>query len=140
MRPVLVELAGDERMETHMRILLTGAVTAAAFFAAVPAFAQNYGPQGYGAQGPYYDNGPGYSRGYDYNDQPGGDYTDRPRYYGGYGQGYAAPAPTYEGRSVEVGPDPSSQSAVGYCEQRFRSYDPASGTYVGFDGMRHPCP
>lgn len=30
--------------------------------------------------------------------------------------------------------------AVGYCMQRFRSYDPASGTYLGYDGLRHPCP
>jgi len=27
-----------------------------------------------------------------------------------------------------------------YCSQRFRSYDPASGTYLGYDGQRHPCP
>jgi hypothetical protein len=27
-----------------------------------------------------------------------------------------------------------------YCAQRFRSYDPASGTYLGYDGLRHPCP
>lgn len=26
-----------------------------------------------------------------------------------------------------------------YCAQRYRSYDPASGTYLGFDGIRHPC-
>jgi len=25
------------------------------------------------------------------------------------------------------------------CE-RFKSYDPASGTYLGYDGQRHPCP
>lgn len=30
--------------------------------------------------------------------------------------------------------------AVGYCLRRFRSYDPASGTYLGYDGYRHPCP
>jgi hypothetical protein len=24
--------------------------------------------------------------------------------------------------------------------QRFRSYDPASGTYLGVDGLRHQCP
>jgi hypothetical protein len=29
---------------------------------------------------------------------------------------------------------------VAYCMQRFRSYDPDSGTYLGFDGQRHPCP
>lgn len=27
-----------------------------------------------------------------------------------------------------------------YCAQRYRSYDPASGTYLGYDGIRHPCP
>ena len=29
---------------------------------------------------------------------------------------------------------------VGYCMRRFRSYDPRSGTYLGFDGLRHRCP
>jgi len=31
-------------------------------------------------------------------------------------------------------------SDVAYCSQRFKSYDPASGTYLGYDGMRHSCP
>ncbi|HET7886876.1 MAG TPA: BA14K family protein [Bradyrhizobium sp.] len=35
---------------------------------------------------------------------------------------------------VAVGGDAS------YCAQRYRSWDPASGTYLGFDGLRHPCP
>ena len=26
-----------------------------------------------------------------------------------------------------------------YCAQRYRSYDPASGTYLGRDGRRHVC-
>ena len=26
-----------------------------------------------------------------------------------------------------------------YCTQRYRSYDPASGTYLGRDGRRHAC-
>ncbi len=30
--------------------------------------------------------------------------------------------------------------AVAYCERRYRSYDAASGTYLGYDGRRHPCP
>ncbi|WP_342734887.1 BA14K family protein [Bradyrhizobium sp. B117] len=25
------------------------------------------------------------------------------------------------------------------CAERFRSFDPATGTYLGFDGNRHPC-
>ncbi|MGZ5854024.1 MAG: BA14K family protein [Xanthobacteraceae bacterium] len=24
--------------------------------------------------------------------------------------------------------------------QRYRAYDPASQTFLGFDGLRHPCP
>jgi hypothetical protein len=32
------------------------------------------------------------------------------------------------------------QQAVGYCMQRYRSYDPNSMTYLGNDGMRRPCP
>jgi hypothetical protein len=27
-----------------------------------------------------------------------------------------------------------------YCAQRFRSYNPATGTYTGYDGLQHPCP
>ncbi len=50
-----------------------------------------------------------------------------PRPYDYYGGPYA----------YEPGPD---DSAVAYCEQRFRSYDPRSGTYLGYDGYRHPCP
>ena len=30
--------------------------------------------------------------------------------------------------------------SIAYCLQRFKSYDPASGTYLGYDGLRHPCP
>ena len=33
-----------------------------------------------------------------------------------------------------------NQSAVAYCARRFKSYDPASGTYLGYDGLRHSCP
>jgi len=30
--------------------------------------------------------------------------------------------------------------SIAYCEQTYRSYDPASGTYLGYDGFRHRCP
>jgi hypothetical protein len=33
-----------------------------------------------------------------------------------------------------------ANDTVAYCAQRYRSYDPASGTYTGYDGNRHPCP
>jgi hypothetical protein len=32
------------------------------------------------------------------------------------------------------------QQAIEYCSQRYRSFDPASMTYMGRDGFRHPCP
>jgi hypothetical protein len=54
-----------------------------------------------------------------------------PGYYGpGY---YGAPPPP-----VAYGPPPGD--AIAYCMQRFRSFDPSSGTYLGNDGNRHPCP
>ena len=34
----------------------------------------------------------------------------------------------------------ASQDAVAACAARFHSYDAASGTYLGYDGLRHPCP
>lgn len=44
----------------------------------------------------------------------------------------------YEEPAYAYGPPPGDE--IAYCEQRFRSYDPASGTYLGYDGLRHPCP
>jgi BA14K-like protein len=55
-----------------------------------------------------------------------------PGYYAGPGYG---PPP-----GVAYGPPPVEGDAVAYCMQRFRSYDPSSGTYLGYDGARHPCP
>jgi hypothetical protein len=51
-----------------------------------------------------------------------------PRYY------YYDPYPYGAYPAVPAG------SAVTYCMRRFRSYDPYSRTYLGFDGLRHPCP
>jgi hypothetical protein len=63
--------------------------------------------------------------------------------YGYYGNGgyYGYPAPGYGGPGyVAVVPSYPAGDAVGYCMRRFRSYDPSSGTYIGYDGYRHPCP
>ena len=57
-------------------------------------------------------------------------YYGEPYYYGyppaAYGPGYY-PAPAYGGGAA-------------YCARRYRSYDPATGTFLGYDGFRHPCP
>lgn len=55
-----------------------------------------------------------------------------PGYYDYY-PGYAyRPAVTYD--YVVPGGN------VGWCESRFRSYNPATGMYLGYDGQYHPCP
>jgi hypothetical protein len=36
--------------------------------------------------------------------------------------------------------DEDLAAARSFCVQRLRSYDPGSGTYLGQDGRRHPCP
>jgi BA14K-like protein len=38
-----------------------------------------------------------------------------------------------------VGAPGAPRPEMGACE-RFRSYNPATGTYLGYDGMQHPCP
>jgi hypothetical protein len=49
-----------------------------------------------------------------------------------YDDGYSGDGgdPSYV---VSRGVDPS------YCAPRYQSYGPASGTYLGYDGLRHPC-
>ena len=62
--------------------------------------------------------------------------------YGYYGPDY------YYGPAYAYEPDyayaPGSAHVAGgevrYCMSRFKSYDPESGTYLGYDGHHHPCP
>ncbi len=59
---------------------------------------------------------------------------------GGPATAQATGAPLYN-----YAPGPASQApavaapSVAACEARFRSYDPATGTYLGYDGLRHRC-
>lgn len=39
---------------------------------------------------------------------------------------------------VQVGA--AARGDTEWCATRFRSYDPATGTYMGFDGVPHACP
>lgn len=34
----------------------------------------------------------------------------------------------------------AGRASASSCAQRYRSYDPVSGTFLGRDGARHPCP
>jgi hypothetical protein len=80
----------------------------------------------------YYGYGPGY-------------YGYGPRYYGYY---YGGPQPLFYGPRVFyppghygpiVGPGYGGGDWMSYCFSRYRSFDPATGTYMGYDGRRHPC-
>jgi hypothetical protein len=53
--------------------------------------------------------------------------TAHPRYCD---PAYAAPPP----------PQAVAGDAVTYCMQKYRSYDPRTGTFMGLDGIRRPCP
>lgn len=89
----------------------------------------------------------------------------RGRHWRGYGYGFAGGValgalgssyyyndPYYYDASYAYAPDgyvgddqyavapAGGGDAEAYCMQRYRSYDPASGTYLNYDGNRYPCP
>ena len=49
--------------------------------------------------------------------------------------------PVYSGGYVASGYAPSRGSAEwnAYCASKYRSFDPATGTFLGYDGQRHYC-
>jgi hypothetical protein len=65
-------------------------------------------------------------------------------YYDGspdyYGPGYYDDSYAYYGDDAPVAVEAAPGGDASYCAQRYRSYDPASGTYLGYDGQRYPCP
>lgn len=88
-----------------------------------------------------YHGGYAYHGGYGYR---GGGWR-----YGGYGYGYPVAAGVAGlATGAVIGGALASQAqpayvgndAAAYCAGRYRSYDPASGTFLGNDGLRHPCP
>ena len=44
------------------------------------------------------------------------------------------PPPVYYGPTYAADRD-----WLAYCSSKYRSFDPRSGTYLGYDGLRHPC-
>jgi len=99
---------------------------------AAPYYYGGYSPYYYTGYAPYYYGG-GYAP---YGG--GGYYVDRGGYYGdgGYAGGYRG---GYAG-GYAGGYGGGGGGGVEYCMQRYRTYDPNSGTFMGNDGRRHPCP
>lgn len=69
-----------------------------------------------------------------------GTWTAQRRSDGMQAEAPGAPLYNYAPGAVAMQPPALAGRAVAYCQARFRSYDPATGTYMGFDGLRHPCP
>ena len=55
----------------------------------------------------------------------------------GYGYGYDDGPVCVRGYTRYTA---AAAATTNICAQRYRSYDPSSGTFLGYDGMRHPCP
>jgi hypothetical protein len=114
--------------------LVGGALAAPYYYGYSPYYPGPYYPapaySGYPSPAPGYAT-PGYP-------PPGPDYAapDNPSPPPGYATpGYPPPAPGHA-----VSPGASAGDPVAYCTQRYRSYNPQTGTYLGNDGQRHNCP
>lgn len=96
--------------------LAVGAVVAGALAQPEPRGPVYRGPD-YGYDRDYFPPSPGSAR-YDY--APDG---------AGYGTGYG----------YASGLEPWSPGWFRYCEDRYRTFNPSTGTFVGYDGDRHFC-
>jgi hypothetical protein len=85
------------------------------------------GGYGYGYSDPYYGDNYAYDQNYD----------DSYAYDNGATYDAGLPLVTFN-QPVQV-EQAGPMGDASYCAQRYRSYDPASGTYLGYDGLRHPC-
>jgi hypothetical protein len=113
------EFRGDRGLG-YRRDIAAGAVAAGVATGGALAYGNNYG---------YYNDG--------YYDQ--NYYGDSYAYDDGVTYNAGIPLVTFDQPQAAVGVDESMAGDPAYCAQRYRSYDPASGTYLGFDGLRHPC-
>jgi len=80
------------------------------------------------------------------------DFDRHHRFHRGFGFGVAPGFGLYDDYAYDYpyydtyAYDPDAYTVTGpapdqaYCMQRYRSYDPATGTFLGYDGLRHPCP
>ncbi len=129
-----------------MRPLQTGAVVAAPASQALPPRMQALPPRIMSsapsvAMGHAEDTGHAGDHGHDRGPRiivvgvPSAFYYGPPTYYapGYYGDEYSDGGPA-------VGPSPLGDVNATSCALAYSSYDPRSGTYIGDDGLAHPCP
>ena len=133
------------RFKTLTSAVLIGATALSFSVPAIPAPMINQAPLAASVptatENVQYYRGGGYGRGYGY----GGGYRRGYGRGGGNGAligGLAAGA--IIGGAIAAGAasqaNAAAQQNANYCAQRYRSYDPQSGTYMNNDGNRYPCP
>lgn len=120
------EFRGDRGYRRDAGFAIGAAAAGVATGAAIAA-----GGYGYGYDPAYYGDNYAYDSGY---------YGDSYAYDTGATYNTGLPLVTFDQQAPVEGPVAIAGGDASYCVQRYRSYDPASGTYLGFDGMRHPCP
>ncbi len=103
------------------------------------------GYHGGGWHGGYGGGGYGYGSGYGYGNGYGYDYGGAALGLGLLGGAILGSQYPYYGSGYGGYPQGSypQEGGVNYsasCASRFKSYNPATGTYLGYDGARHPCP
>jgi BA14K-like protein len=96
----------------------------------LPSFAQGLTPVGW-----YYD-GRDDGRDFPTNGFFPGDFAADPASAAIGAAGLFGSTPT---RSYPAQFTDGSQPDQNYCARRYRSYHPASGTFIGYDGARHRC-
>ena len=119
---------------TFVALAAAGAMlsTAASPVLAAPLPIGNPGPDSGMQQVQYrHWHGHGYGHGYGHR-----------HYHGHYGTGAAVLGGLAAGAIIggAIANSQAQSNAASYCAQRYRSYDPGSGTYLGNDGLRHSCP
>jgi len=94
------------------------------------------GGYGYGYSDPYYGDNYAYGDNYGYDQ---GGYDNSYAYDNGATFNSGLPLVTFGQQAPVDQMTVASGGDASYCAQRYRSFDPASGTYLGYDGLRHPC-
>jgi hypothetical protein len=56
-----------------------------------------------------------------------------------YDDTYIYAGPAYPGPARVAAAAAADTNWLSYCSSKYRSFDPASGTFLGNDGVRHPC-
>ncbi len=130
-------------MKHRLASTSVAAALLASFVLGAPVFAQDY----YGVRPLRYGNTSGWhfdarndNRDFQTNGVFPGNFAANPPFASIGAAGFLESNPYRSARpypsQVYFGPT----QVVIYCARRYRSYDPATGTFVGKDGRRHPCP